>query len=73
MPYHTTPPKEDDASLHRFFYLCQTKGCGATINEQYVSLKTPSPKWCKTCIDKDLRHEIEKEYDLVANENNTQV
>ena len=66
MPYAKPQVKPDDPSLDKYFYLCQTRGCGAVINTEYaVGLKNPSPKWCKSCQDKDARKMVEQEYDLI--------
>ena len=63
MPYHATAPKPDDPSIEKYFYVCQTKGCGDIINPAFpVGLKNPSPIHCKFCQDKKNREIIEKEY-----------
>jgi hypothetical protein len=64
MGYHSTPIKPDDPSLEKYFYVCQTRGCGAVINPDYpVGLKDPSPARCKLCQDKATRVTIEECYD----------
>ncbi|MGH7782250.1 MAG: hypothetical protein ACREO5_00170 [Candidatus Binatia bacterium] len=58
------PVKPDDASLDKYYYLCQTRGCGAVINTEFpVGLKNPAPKYCKSCQNKDERKMVEEEYD----------
>lgn len=62
--YKSTPAKPDESFNPKFYYLCQTRGCGAIINTAFpVSEKNPSPKWCKDCTSKEIRNEIEQEYD----------
>ncbi|HKF48304.1 MAG TPA: hypothetical protein VKB38_13160 [Terracidiphilus sp.] len=44
MPYAKPQVKPDDPSINKFFYLCQTPGCGAVINPAFpVAEKNPSP------------------------------
>jgi hypothetical protein len=60
MPYHATPPKTDDPSIDKYFYVCQTKGCGDIINPEYpTGPKNPSPVHCKLCQNPVTRKEIE--------------
>lgn len=69
MAYQSTPPKPDNPAENKFFYWCQTRGCGAVINPDFPTAeKNPSPKWCKDCQSKSVREEIEAENDkLVKN------
>ena len=61
MPYHATPPKPDDPSVDKFFYVCRTRGCGFIINPDFpVGLKNPSPQKCKDCQNPETRKEIER-------------
>jgi len=64
MPIPKPPSKPDDPSLDKYFYLCQTRGCGAVINPDLpVGLKNPAPKYCKDCVNRDTRKEIESQFD----------
>ena len=66
MSYHQVQVKGDEAMNMRFFYLCQTKGCGDVINWEYpVAEKNPSPKWCKNCQTKQGRDLITNEYNAI--------
>jgi hypothetical protein len=66
MPYPQTQVKADDPSLNKFFFLCQTRGCGAVINPAFpVAEKNPTPKWCKDCQAPAVRKEIEAECDRI--------
>jgi hypothetical protein len=63
MVYGKTPIRPDNPAENKFFYLCQTPGCGAVINPAFpVSEKTPSPKWCKDCQVKETREAITAEF-----------
>lgn len=64
MPYISTPPKPDNPAENKFFFLCQTRGCGEVINPAFPTAdKNPSPKWCKNCQVKENRVAIEREFD----------
>lgn len=43
------------------YCICQTKGCGARTF--YAIEPKVCPKYCKDCQKKEVREEIEKEYD----------
>ena len=63
MAYNSYTPKADNQGADKFFFLCQTLGCGATINPEFpVADKNPSPKHCKDCQDKETRELIKSEY-----------
>ena len=69
MAYHQQV-KGDDAFNMKFYYLCQTRGCGAVINPEYpVAEKNPSPKWCKDCQSKVVRDEIVEQFDVLQKTN----
>lgn len=64
MPYAKTVVKPDNPSEEKYFYVCQTRGCGAIINPEFpVGLKTPSPKRCRDCQSAEVRKVVEAEYD----------
>jgi hypothetical protein len=64
MAYPQVQVKQDEGAIEKYFYWCQTRGCGAVINPEYpVSLKTPSPKHCKDCQNPATRKAIEREFD----------
>ncbi len=66
MPIPKAPSKPDDPSLERYFYLCQTPGCGSVINELFpIGQKNPSPKWCKLCQNPVTRKEIIAEHERI--------
>jgi hypothetical protein len=72
--YRPTPPKPDNPSEEKYYYLCQTRGCGAVINEGFpVGLKTPSPVRCANCHDKETRKAIEAEHDILNPKVETQL
>ena len=59
MPYVPVQAKPDNPVENKFFFLCQTPGCGAVINPAFpVADKSPSPKWCKDCQVKETREAI---------------
>jgi hypothetical protein len=61
--YHQAPSKPDDPSLDKYFYICQTPGCGAVINPLFpVGLKNPAPVHCKDCQNAETRKAIEADY-----------
>lgn len=63
MAYASTPVKPDDPSREKYFYLCQTKGCGEVINPAFPTAeKNPAPVHCKFCQVKENRATIEEEY-----------
>lgn len=63
MAYPSVQVKPDAPSINKFFYLCQTPGCGEVINPAFpVAEKNPGPKWCKNCQDKATRDAIEAEF-----------
>jgi hypothetical protein len=64
MSYHAVPPKPDNPAENKFFFLCQTRGCGEVINPAFpVADRNPSPKYCKNCQVKEVRVAIEHEFD----------
>jgi hypothetical protein len=64
MSYPQAAPKADNPSENKFFYWCQTRGCGAVINPEFpVAEKNPSPKYCKDCQNVETRRAIEREFD----------
>ncbi|HEY1577011.1 MAG TPA: hypothetical protein VGF82_08065 [Terracidiphilus sp.] len=64
MPYHQAPPKPDNPVENKFFFLCQTRGCGDVINPEFpVADKKPSPKNCKNHQTAEARAECEQEWD----------
>ena len=64
MAYAHTPPKPDDPSVDKFFFVCQIRGCGFIINPAFPTAdKFPPPQKCKDCQNAETRKEIEKEWD----------
>jgi hypothetical protein len=64
MAYVSVIPKPDNPAENKFFFLCQTPGCGAVINPAFpVADKNPSPKYCKDCQVKETRVAIKAEWD----------
>jgi hypothetical protein len=63
MSYPQQTVKADNPAENKFFYWCQTPGCGAVINPEFpIAEKNPSPKWCKDCQIKATRELIEAEH-----------
>jgi hypothetical protein len=63
MPPLKAPVRPDNPAENKFFFLCQTPGCGDVINPAFpVAERNPSPKWCKDCQVKDNRIAIMAEW-----------
>ena len=65
MAYGALPPKADEVWNQKVIYLCQVRGCGGQISEFPAAEKTPAPKKCPLCMNKETREAIEAEYDRI--------
>jgi hypothetical protein len=64
MAYPQAAPKADNPSENKFFYWCQTIGCGAVINPEFpIAERNPSPKYCRDCQSAETRRAIQQEFD----------
>lgn len=66
MAYQQVVVKNDEAFNPKIIYICTVRGCGADVSEFPAAEKTPAPKKCPLCMNKETREAIEAEYDSRA-------